>query len=89
MWPIETSSGRTMMVYAALGTKKQQATEEKGKNAVSADGLNPVATKKRAHHRTRSSVRRDKACGLSAFHRDKSNNCRSKTIRRGLVPVGM
>ena len=45
MWPNETSSGRTMMVYAALGTKKQQATEEKNdvKNAVSADGLNPVA----------------------------------------------
>ena len=45
MWPTETSSGRTLMVYAALGTKKQQATEEKSnvKNAVSADGLNPVA----------------------------------------------
>ena len=75
MWPTETSSGRTMMEYAALGTKKQQATKEKSKakNAVSADGLNPVVTKQRAHHRTRSSVRRDKACGLSAFHRDKSN----------------
>ena len=35
MWPTETSSGRTMMVYTALGTKKQQATEEKNdvKNA--------------------------------------------------------
>ena len=45
MWPTETSSGRTMMVYAALGTKKQQATDEKSnvKNAVSAGGLHPVA----------------------------------------------
>ena len=75
MWPTETSSGRTMMVYAALGTKKQQAKEEKSSvKTVSADGLNPVVTKRRAHHRTRSSVRREGACGLSAFHRDKSNN---------------